>query len=121
MATRQLWPMSAAAAESRKPSPMPTTATMTSTKASVLPTATTASSKTLPTTCPDPDSPAGPLNMNLFMDEPLSPALLRDLNLTPNPGVRGGPYALVWMDRPPLKIRLRDPSPEKKQVTSVSH
>ncbi|KAI1415816.1 hypothetical protein F5Y13DRAFT_186672 [Hypoxylon sp. FL1857] len=112
-------PIPVATMEHRKTSPMPTIASSSS-KASPLPTTTTVSSKTLSKPVLDTDTPAGPLNMNIFMDEPLSPALLRDLSLAPNAGVRGGPYALVWMERPPLNIPTRCPSPEKEQVLSAS-
>ncbi|KAI0148017.1 hypothetical protein F4776DRAFT_660192 [Hypoxylon sp. NC0597] len=111
--SRETLPILSATMESRKTSPLPT-ATSASLGTLTMPSNTTPSSKTSPLPSPNTDFPAGPLNMNLFLDEPRSPALLRDLSLTPNAGVRGGPYALVWMERPPIKIPIRYPSPEKK-------
>ncbi|OTA69620.1 hypothetical protein K449DRAFT_429084 [Hypoxylon sp. EC38] len=106
-------PIQSATMQSQKPSPLPI-ATSSLSKTFTMPSNTTPSSKASAVQSQSPDFPPGPLNMNLFLEEPRSPALLRDLSLTPNAGVRGGPYALVWIERPPINIPIRYPSPEKK-------
>lgn len=65
---------------------------------------------------PNLDSPAGPPNMNIFMDDEETPAWHSDIPLAPNPGLRGGPFVMAFVECPPLNIPLRKPSPEKKQV-----
>ncbi|KAI1779559.1 hypothetical protein F4818DRAFT_436863 [Hypoxylon cercidicola] len=60
---------------------------------------------------------AGPMNNNLFLEEGQNiPAWRSDLPLEPNPGLRGGPYATIFMDHPPCTIPLREPSPDPEQV-----
>ncbi|KAI1207995.1 uncharacterized protein F4807DRAFT_432732 [Annulohypoxylon truncatum] len=74
-----------------KPSPMPSP-----TRPSPMPHMT-------PTSTPGLDSPAGPMNMNLFNDDD-APAWHSDLDLGPQPGIRGGPYAIALTKIPPLKV-----------------
>ncbi|OTB03789.1 hypothetical protein M426DRAFT_12291 [Hypoxylon sp. CI-4A] len=66
-----------------------------------------------PSSVPSVDSPAGPTNLNIFMGD--EPAYAHDLRLRPNPGLRGGPFALALMDIPPLNIPPWDPPPTKKK------
>ncbi|KAI8964841.1 hypothetical protein F5Y11DRAFT_345038 [Daldinia sp. FL1419] len=65
-------------------------------------------------------TPAGPMNNNLFINGENSPAWSVDIPLGANPGLRGGPYVLAFMDHPPLNIPLRALTPEERRVRVVS-
>ncbi|KAI2463614.1 kinase-like protein [Annulohypoxylon bovei var. microspora] len=52
---------------------------------------------------PSMESPAGQMNSNLFNDN-WAPAWHADVDLDPNPCLRGGPYGVVFMEIQPLFI-----------------
>ncbi|KAI1090639.1 hypothetical protein F5B19DRAFT_503884 [Rostrohypoxylon terebratum] len=56
-----------------------------------------------PLSRPNMDTPAGPMNNNLFNDYN-TPAFHTDISISRQPGLRGGPYAIALTKIPPLRV-----------------
>ncbi|XDG10094.1 hypothetical protein ABKA04_009709 [Annulohypoxylon sp. FPYF3050] len=59
-----------------------------------------------PLSRPSIESPAGPMNNNLFNDYN-DPAFYTDISISGQPGLRGGPYAIAFTKIPPLRVPER--------------